>query len=97
MASTLSSSSSDADIQAAYLDNGSYEEDQSLAKARGFVTACRLLLFRLPKRSKSANGHEVEFDPAVIQAELQRARAWIAAKNRTGGGIVYRDFRGFRD
>jgi len=99
--STLSSSSTLAEIQAAYADNASYAEDASPAKARVFVTACRLLLLYLPKRSVSGGrgGTEVELDPRLIQQEMQAANRWLASSRAavTGGGVVYADFDNYRD
>jgi len=99
--STLSSSSTLTEIQAAYMDNASYAEDASTAKARAFVTACRLLLLKLPKRSVSGGrgGTEIEIDPRVIQQELTAANQWLAHSrtSQTGGGITYADFDDYRD
>lgn len=94
--STLSSSSTLAEIKDAYLDNGSYEEDDSTTKAAAFITACRLLLIKLPKKAvKSAA--EVELEPGLIKAELTSARRWLATKGAVGGGVTHVDMRGFRD
>jgi hypothetical protein len=101
--STLSGSSTISEVWAAYDDNASYEEDGSAAKCAAFITACRILLRRQPSRSAKTGGaggggSDVQFDPALIAAELERARKWRAV-NRTDGPArtVYPDFTYFRD
>ena len=96
--STLDSSSTLAEIKASYADNASYREDDSAAKAAAFVTACRLLLLKIP--AAIAQGDDkTEFDPAVLQNELQAAQQWHAQKQLTvnGCGIVHPSFEYFRD
>ena len=44
--STLSSASTDAEVEAAYDDNASYREDNSVSKARIFGTACLIMARR---------------------------------------------------
>lgn len=82
--STLDSQSTLQQIQAAYADNASYEEDGSVTKAKAFVTAVRLLLQRIPKRS-SMEQSEVEHDPRMLQDELIAARRFIATTSAAGG------------
>lgn len=90
--SDLSSSSSRDEVIAAYVDNASFEEDASLAKARAFITACRILLVKLPRRAESGagGGTAIELSPALVRDELARARAWLAANGgaRGPGGTV---------
>src|SRR5262245_57513999 len=71
--STLSSSSTLEQVKAAYIDNASYAEDNSAAKARTFVTACRILLLKLPKRAAHGRGNEIELDTSLIFEEMRRA------------------------
>jgi len=100
--STLSSASTIAEVQAAYDDNASYEEDASTAKCRAFVTACRFLLRRIPKRAVHGGrggGEEIETDPTQIAAELAKAQRWLAAHagpSAGGAGAIYGDFRDMR-
>ena len=100
--SSLNSSSTIAEITAAYLDNASYEEDDDASKARAFVTACRLLLLMLPSRSRGG-GSEVELDLVRIENQMQAAQSFLAvhpdgAAAGSGGGLVrYSDFTDFRD
>lgn len=89
--STLSSSSTDAQIWNAYDDNASFEEDSSATKAAAFLTACRILLRRRPQMT-NVDGTMVSFEPNVIQSELNRARSWLAANRSSGaGGVRYLD------
>ncbi len=98
--STLSSSSTYAEIVAGYFDGASYEEDVDVAKCRLFITATRMLI-RMPKRASTGNnsgGQEYEFDQATLSKELDTARTWLAAHAEvTGTNTVYADFSGFRD
>ena len=102
--STLTSTSTLAQVTAAYDDNASYAEDDSVSKCKAFITACRIILRRVPKRASHGGrtaGEEIEFDPTMVQAELERALAWLIgaddASGSGGGGIVHCDLRGFRD
>lgn len=90
--STLTSSSTLAQIKAAYVDNASYAEDNSPAKARAFITACRILLLKLPRSAEGPGGGErVELEPRIIQDEANRAHRWLALNSGTGAGVVHRD------
>ena len=88
---SLSSTSTDAEVKAAYDDNASYAEDASATKAAAFVTACRILLRRLPKRGKLGGRHEIELDPKILRLELSDARQWLAT-NASGAGSGLRAF-----
>lgn len=80
MASGLSSSSTDAQVRTCYQDNADYEEQQSLVKARAFVTACLHLLQREPA-SVAKGGSELRLTPEQIQKELAYAREWIRKRS----------------
>lgn len=97
MASTLTSSSTLAEIKAAYDDNASYEEDASTAKAAAFITACRFLLRRLPKTAQAGGrgGEMIERDPQTIRAELEDARKWLAHNSRDGA-VAFTSLEEFR-
>jgi hypothetical protein len=93
--SALSSTSTDAQVWAAYDDNASFEEDSAPAKAAAFITACRILLRRRPV-NMTVDGRTLAFDAQAITGELERARNWLAM-NRSPGAIRYLDFSGVRD
>lgn len=84
--STLSSSSTLAEIQAAYDDNASYVEDDSTAKAQVFVTACRLLLRQTPKVAVHGGrgGREIQLSPELIRDEMRDAQQWLSQKSTAG-------------
>jgi len=98
----LSSSSTLVEVKAAYDDNASYEEDASVSKAKAFVTACRFLLRRLPKRSAgSAGSGEIELNSEQIERQLEEARKWVAANDTAPATSVghtrHSSFRDFRE
>ena len=80
--SSLSSSSTLAAVEASYDDNASYAEDGSVAKAKAFVTACRILLRRLSPEVGTRESH-VRLSPELIRKEMTEAQAWLQA-NDTG-------------
>ena len=89
----VDSTSTLAQVQAAYDDNANYAEVASVAKARAFVTACRILLRRVPGRMSTA-GDSLDLNASLIRAEMADAKNFIAA-NRAGS-VRHVDFRGFR-
>ncbi len=97
MSSTLSSSSTDAEVQAAYDDNASYEEDSSQVKALAFKTACRFLARRLPM-SAARDGQAVTRES--LQAEIDDAKEWLTANPSSSGSgslkVRFGDFQDFR-
>ncbi len=82
MSSTLSSSSTDAEVWAAYDDNASYQEDASRSKASAFITACRILARRLPI-SAARDGQSVSRES--LREEVADANAWLAANPGSSG------------
>lgn len=95
--STLDSSSTLAEIKAAYADNASYQEDASVSKARAFCTACRLLLLNLPKRVAHGGrgSEEIELELRLIREELEAGKQWLAA-NSESGYVKHVSFENFR-
>lgn len=81
----LDSSSTSAEVQAAYDDNASFEENGSVPQAQAFITACLLLLRRMPKMT-NVDGQSVQFNADFVSQELQRARRFVAARS-TGGSV----------
>lgn len=95
--SSLSSSSTRAEIVAAYRDNASYAEDNSVDKAKAFVTACRFLIQLERSNIEHLGGTRVETDVSVIADQLRDAQRWLAANAAGGGGVRHADLRNFRD
>lgn len=95
--STLSGSSTDAEVWQSYDDNASFEEDGSATKAAAFVTACRILLRRRPN-AMAVDGESVAFDGALIARDMERARNWLASnRSASGNGVRHLDFSRLRD
>lgn len=95
--STLSSASTLDEIKAAYADNASYQEDSDVGKCRAFITACRLLLLKLPQSTRKGDS-ELTLSISAIQSELKLAKQWLSTSNAAaaGGGVRYSDFSDFR-
>lgn len=106
--STLSAASTLTQVLAAYDDNASYYEDGSIPKCKAFITACRIILRRRPKRARAGGatgqGEEIELDLVLIQKELDRAMEWLEAAGGSvtpagtidAGGYMHADLRDFR-
>ena len=94
--STLTSSSTDAEVNAAYDDNASYAEDSSATKAAAFITACRFLLRRMAKTA----GHgpaTLTLSPELVLQEMRAAQAWLAANpTDTNAGVIHYSFNEMR-
>ena len=96
---SLNSASRLAEIKAAYDDNASYEEDGDAAKARAFITACRLYLMRIPRRVAHGGpaSEEIELEPRMLIDQIQEAKRWLALNVPAASGAVkFSDFFNFR-
>ncbi len=95
----LSSTSTLAQVMAAYDDNASYEEDGSVSKARAFITACKILLRRLPQSTGAGGGAYVSLNATAIRDEMHGAQNWLASQADTAGGAAVKAFsiERFRD
>jgi len=95
---TVDSTSTDAEVQAAYDDNASYLEDGSVAKCTAFITASTILLRRMFRRA-SHGGDDLEREIRLIREELGSARQWLTANAGvadSGAGIKHVDMRDLR-
>jgi len=100
--STLSASSTRAQVLDEYSNTCSYEEDADAAKCRRFITAVRMLLSPRHSLKRSAHGgrggEEVELDLVTLRQELTAAQSWLAGAIAAGSGsVVHADFTGFRE
>ena len=98
--SSLSSTSTLAEVKAAYADNASYLEDGSAAKARAFITACRLLLLMLPKRAVKGgrtSGEEIELDPSQLAGQIAEAQRFLTECNLSAAPPKVFSCENFRD
>lgn len=78
--STLSASSTLTEIEAAYDDAASYAEDRSPAKAKTFITACRLLIRRyVPDAAKGTTRTSLAARIDALKSEMSEARNWLLA------------------
>lgn len=98
--STLSSSSTLNEVEAAYDDNASYAEDGSVAKAKAFITACRMLIRRLPAEAGTRESH-VRLNPDLIRKEMEAAQAFVSANDTGSSGsagpaVTVVSFQNFR-
>ena len=91
----LDSSSTNDEVWEAYDDAASYEETGDVTLARSFITACRILLRRMPRRVM-VDGVATEFNADSVRDELERARRFVSAK-RSGGRHKYFDLGDCRD
>ena len=87
--STLSSSSTDAEVEAAYDDSASYLEDESTAKAMAHVTAGTILLRRLASEMRQGST-QLRYEPKLVQDSVALARAYAVASGATGSPRVVR-------
>jgi hypothetical protein len=98
----IDSSSTLEEVKASYIDNASYEEDGSVVKCRAFITACRILVLKMPRSAGKGDASSV-FSTDLVQQELDNARKWLTAnggtvtpRNGGGGDVRHFDMRGFR-
>ena len=95
--STLSGTSTDAEVWAAYDNAASYEEDDSRTKALAFRTACMILLRR---RATYAMRSDQQITLESITKALEDVRAWLevhpATTGETGNRTRYFSMENFR-
>ena len=89
----LSSTSTDAEVKAAYDDNADYDINESASQAGQFIVACRILIRRLPKSGKRGQS-EFELTPGELRKSIDAAKQWLAANGRTA--VIGVDFTEFR-
>lgn len=98
MSSTLSSTSTYAEVKAAYRDNASYREDSSRTKALAFVTAC-IFLADLEPMSSARDGQSMTKESLLEQQ--RKAEEWLTSNPDSSGAgslrVRFGDFQGFRD
>jgi len=76
--STLSSSSTDAQVRAALDDNASFEEDASTTKAQAYLTALRIWRRRLSEASSASDATQsFTRDLKWVDDELLRTKTWL--------------------
>jgi hypothetical protein len=93
---SLDSRSTIDDVRAAYADNASYGEDGSVAKARAFVTACRLLIQMQPAAA-SKGGDSLSLDLRLLAEQMLEAQRFISHYNLTVAPPRCFSIENFRD
>jgi hypothetical protein len=96
--SVLTSASTDVQVWAEYDNNASYVEDNSVAKARAFITAVLILLRRTPSGMLKGS-NSLNFNVEVLQRQLDEARRWLEGRDSDalpGPSVTRPDFRRFR-
>lgn len=93
---SLDSKSTLDDVRAAYADNASYSEDGSVAKARAFVTACRLLIQMQPAAA-SKGGDSLSLDLRLLSEQIADAQRFISQSNLTAAPPRCFSIENFRD
>ena len=96
---TIDSTSTDADITAAYMGNCGYREDDSATMAAAFVTACMAMMARGITRFQ--HGEEaLHFSPEDLRELVKDAQSFIRSKGGVtagGSGVVRVSLQRFRD
>lgn len=80
----IDSTSTLAQVEAAYDDNASYAQNNSPDQCRQFITACRILLRRMPKAAGQRDSH-LQTNTDLIEKAIGRAELWLQS-NDTGAG-----------
>lgn len=95
---TVSSSSTRAQIEASFDDNASYAEDNSVTKARAFVTAGRILLRRYAEQS-TLGATSLRRNLSMIKEQVDEAVQWLQQHDtaREGGRYTVATFDGRRE
>jgi hypothetical protein len=71
------------------MDNASYDEDESLAKAKLFRTACRIWLMRWAVVKSKNSESELWLSVENVQKQLDQAEAWIRAQPTASPADAY--------
>jgi len=95
LVSTLSSTSTLTEINAAYDDNASYAEDNSVSKAKAFRTAIAILIRRVLADSTKGD-KSLRFDREGLQRQLDEVAAFISSRDTSNSAVTVADFRGLR-
>jgi hypothetical protein len=90
----VDSSSTLAQVEAAYDDNADYRDSSSVTKAREFAKACRILVRRYLS-GVSNDGTSVNRNVELIKDQLEDVEVWLDGNDtaRTGDSTVILDFR----
>ena len=84
-------------VQEAYLANADYFAEQSTAKCKAFLTACKQLLVLLPSAAKSGGGNEQQWNIEAIEKQLATAQSWLSTRFGDVDRTRFASFRDFRE
>ena len=87
----LGSTSTLAEIQAAYDDNCGYDLFNDLTMCSNYILAVRLLI-RILTDEASSGESRVRQDRALLQSELRKAESWRAVNDPNAKTTVARSF-----
>ncbi len=72
----LDSTATYSQVEDSYLDNASYIEDNSVTKAKAFVTACTMLIFLMPKQM-GQDGKSITNSIEEVQQQKEKATQFL--------------------
>ncbi len=85
-----------AEIEADLLEYADFEEVNSVARAKLFITAAKRWLILRPE-SASSQGQSLSIGKSNIEAMLKRAQDFVATSNSTSGAVGGVRFLGVGD
>jgi hypothetical protein len=97
----ITSTSTIDQIKAAYVDNSAYDVNASVAQAKLFVQACRVLLLVMPKMAGQDRA-TLSLSPELVAQQLADATRWLGGQADTtaavigGGGTRHFSFENLR-
>lgn len=78
----VTSASTDDQVQAQIDDNANYDEIRSLASARAYRTALRIMIGRLERRSKVEDGgNTLETRTDGLKAMMAEVQSWLGVND----------------
>jgi hypothetical protein len=83
----LTSSSTIDEIKAAYVDNSAYDVNGSVAQAKLFVQACRVLVMKMPKMA-AGDRASLSLSPELVNQQMADALQWLGGQADTTGSVV---------
>jgi hypothetical protein len=63
----------------ALIDNADFEEVNSLAKAKAFITAAKRYLISAPRMASDHQGHSQQTNPEQVKAMMDKASEFVSA------------------
>lgn len=94
----VDSSSTLAEVQAAFDDNALYDVNGSVAQAQAYIAAGRILLRRVPTESGRGSAR-LRYELKYIADEVRRAMLWLVGNDSSArdDGAMHFDLQDFRD